>query len=69
VINARNNGATNFGRWLLATAVLGLALPSAGCSIVPGPLKKLAPVGNSSDEAVRKRVEADAFPPARSVGL
>ena len=69
VSNARKNGMTNFARLLLAPMLVALALPSAGCGIVPGPLKNLVPLGNSSDESLRKRVEADSFPAAKNVGL
>jgi hypothetical protein len=68
-INARKGRMTNFTRLLLAAAVIALALTSTGCSILPGPLKKLDAQGNSSDEALRKRVQADSFPAAKNVGL
>jgi hypothetical protein len=61
---------TRIGRWFRATTVAGVVLLALGCAAAPGPLKTLAPFGkNSSDESLRKRVEADSFPTAQKAGL
>ena len=56
---------------LLCAAMLGTVLLATGCSLLPGPLKKLSgPLGrNSSDESLRKQAEADSFPTAKQAGL
>ena len=56
---------------LWCAAMLGAVLLAAGCSALPGPLKKLpGPFGrNSADESLRKQAEADSFPTAKQAGL
>jgi len=56
---------------LLCAAMFGAVLLAAGCSLLPGPLKKLpGPFGrNSADESLRKQAEADSFPTAKQAGL
>lgn len=56
---------------LLCGAMLGVVLLAAGCSLLPGPLKKLpGPFGQkSADESLRKQAEADSFPTAKQAGL
>ena len=55
----------------MCAAMLGAVLLAAGCSLLPGPLKKLpGPLGrNSADESLRKQAEADSFPTAKQAGL
>jgi len=55
----------------LCAAMFGAVLLAAGCSLLPGPLKKLpGPFGrNSADESLRKQAEADSFPTAKQAGL
>jgi len=70
----RNSGRSEnqyVGVALLYAAMLGVVLLAAGCSLLPGPLKKLpGPFGrNSADESLRKQAEADSFPTAKQAGL
>ena len=56
---------------LLCGAMLGVVLLAAGCSALPGPLKRLpGPFSRkSADESLRKQAEADSFPTAKQAGL
>jgi hypothetical protein len=63
-------GMARIARLLRGATMVGLTLLLLGCTATPGPLKKLVPFGKDSrDEALRKQVEADPFPPAKKVGL
>jgi hypothetical protein len=55
----------------LRAAMLGVVLLAAGCSALPGPLKRLpGPFSRkSADESLRKQAEADSFPTAKQAGL
>jgi hypothetical protein len=68
-VTTRWIGMTRIGRLLRGATVAGLTLLLVGCSDVPGPLKRLSPLGHSQDESLRKQVEADSFPNAKKVGL
>ncbi len=57
------------GRLLRAAIVVAPAVLFLGCSAAPGPLTSLFPFGSSHDAQLRRQVEADSFPNAKSVGL
>jgi len=61
------------GNRLLWTAVMTLTavLPATGCSTVPGTRQPagLLATDSASDQALRKRVEADKFPTANQAGV
>lgn len=54
----------------LGCLVLTATMLLAGCTSVPGPLRKLPVFRNKAEEqTLRKQVEADKFPSAKQAGL
>jgi hypothetical protein len=62
-------GSTTIARLLCGLILAAMVLSCVGCGAAHGTRKLTLPFGNSKEQELRKRVEADPFPSVKRAGL